>query len=142
MAVVTRFVVNQRGMDQVLKARNGPVVLHQANLGRKIAANARRLAPRGHGDGPHLADNIDSKLVPRAGGGFGVQIVAGVPHALYVAKGTKPHSIGASVLVAPDTWRYIGKSPAGKGKIHPGTKPNRFMLRAAEMEGLRTRRLV
>ena len=69
-----------------------------------------------------------------------MQIVAGVPHALYVAKGTKPHSIGSPVFIHGVGWRYIGLSPAGKGKIHPGTKPNRFMLRAAEMEGLRIRR--
>jgi hypothetical protein len=140
MPVVTRFRVNQRGMDELLRSRRGPVVLHQANLGRRVAANARRLAPRGKGDGPHLANNIDSKLVPGRRGSYDVEVTANVPHALYVVKGTRPHSIGSPVLVAPDTWRYIGLSPAGKGRIHPGTKPNDFMYRAAEMEGLTVRR--
>lgn len=117
-----------------------------ANVGRKIAGNARALAPRSWKPGPHLADNISSKVVGHRQG-LGVQIVAGVPHALWVTKGTKPHSIGASVEVAPGVWRYIGKSkpgkttPGGRGKIHPGTKPNRFMQRAAEMEALTVRRV-
>lgn len=142
MAVVTRFTVNRRGMNQTLHGRTGPVVLHQANLGRQIAANARRLAPYRPGPGPHLRDNISSRLQPSPRGGFNVVVTANVPHALYVVKGTRPHSIGSSVEVAPDTWRYIGLSPAGRGRMHPGTRPNDFMHRAAEQAGLRVRRTI
>lgn len=127
-------------MNDLFRNPRQPVGLFMANVGRKIAGNARALAPRSWKPGPHLADNISSKVVGTRGG-FGVQIVAGVPHAIFVVKGTKPHSIGASVQVAPGVWRYIGKSPAGKGKIHPGTKRNDFMIRAAAMEGLRVRRV-
>lgn len=140
MAVVTRFRVNQAGMNATLRGRQGPVVLHQANIGRQLAGAARRFAPYRSGPGPHLRDNIDSKLVPSVRGGYAVVVTANVPHAIYVVKGTRPHSIGSPVLVAPDTWRYIGLSPAGKGKIHPGTRPNDFFAKAAASLGLRFRR--
>jgi hypothetical protein len=141
MATVTRFVVNRAGMNDLFRNPRQPVALFQSNLGKKIAANARRTAPVGHGEGPHLKDNISSKLVPSRKGGYDIQIVAGVPWAEFVVKGTKPHSIGASVEVEPGVWRYIGLSPKGKGKIHPGTKANPFMYKAAEQEGLKVRRL-
>lgn len=140
MPVVTRFRVNNAGMNETLKGRQGPVTLHMANVGRELAGRCRRAAPRGKGDGPHLADHISSKLVPAAGGGNAVQVVFGVSHAIFVIKGTRAHSIGSSVLVGPPSeWRYIGLSPAGKGKIHPGTKPNPFPVRAAAEMGLKLR---
>lgn len=142
MPTVTRFSINRAGMNQTLKGRRGPVVLHLANVGRQAAAIARRTAPRGDGPGPHLADNISSKLVPSLRGGYAVQLVAGVPHAIYVVKGTRPHDIGSPVLIGGGVgWRYIGRSPAGRGKMHPGTKANPFMQRAVASLGLRVRTL-
>lgn len=139
--MAVRFVPNRAGLNQVLRGRNGPVVLHLANLGRQVAGRARRLAPRSQtSTGPHLADNITSEVV-RTASGFSAHVIADVPHALYVTQGTKPHDVGSPVLVEPGTWRYIGRSPAGHGKPHPGTKPNDFMLRAAEQVGLRVRRV-
>jgi hypothetical protein len=139
--MAVRFVPNRTGLNQVLRGRNGPVVLHLANLGRQVAGRARRLAPRSEiSRGPHLADNISSEIV-RGANGFTAHVIADVPHALYVTKGTKPHDIGSPVLVAPGTWRYIGRSPAGRGKPHPGTKPNDFLSRAAAQLGLKVRRV-
>lgn len=122
-------------MNELLNSRHGPVVLHQANVGRQVAAAARRIAPRGHGPGPHLADSITEELV-RTSRGFVSRVTANRPYAIYVHRGTKPHSIGSPVEVAPGEWRYIGLSPAGRGKIHPGTKPNKFLLRAMRSVGL------
>jgi len=54
----------------------------------------------------------------------------------YVILGTPEHDIGSPVWIPqiPD-WRYIGTSPAGRGKPHPGTRPNDFMKDAYD-EGL------
>lgn len=142
MAVVTRFTVDRAGLNRLLTDRNEPVALALANIGRELAGRARRLAPRGGGPGPHLANNISSKLVPSRQGGSAVEIVAAVPHAFYVATGTKPHSIGSAVFIYGGVgWRYIGLSPAGKGKIHPGTARNDFMIRAGAEMGLKIRRV-
>lgn len=116
------------------------MVLHLANIGREGAAKCRRAAPRGHGPGPHIQDHIRFELVrDGSGGGWSVHFIADVAHAIYVVKPTDPHDIGSSVLVAPGTWRYIGVSPAGRGKQHPGTKGNDFMTRALRQMGLQVR---
>lgn len=140
MASVATVRIFRPELNQLLRGRSGPVALHLANTGRQVAGAARRLAPRGSGPGPHLADNISSALVPTPTG-LGVRIVADVPHAIYVHRGTKPHDIGSPVLINAGVWRYIGPSPAGRGKQHPGTKPNRFLLRALEAVGLRGREI-
>jgi len=45
------------------------------------------------------------------------------PYAEYVIYPTSPHSIGSPVFIEKGLgeWRYIGLSPNGKGKMHPGT---------------------
>lgn len=138
MATVLRVRVFQNKVDELVRGRNGPVVLHQANVGRQAAGIARRIAPRSAGPGPHLADNIDSKLVP-TGRGYAVEVTAGVPWAIYVHEGTRPHQIGSPVFIDGVGWRYIGLSPRGRGKIHPGTKANKFMLEAVRQVGLDAR---
>ncbi len=125
-------------LNALLSGRQGPVVLHQANAGRQVAGAARRLAPRGNGPGPHLADSITSELV-RTSRGFVVRVSANRPYAVYVHQGTRPHSIGSAVPVEPGVFRYIGLSPAGKGKIHPGYRGNPFLLKAARSVGLDAR---
>lgn len=140
MPTTVRVRIFRRELNQLLYGRNGPVVLHQKNVGRQAAAVARRIAPRGTGPGPHLADNIRDELVPDRRGGWAVRVVADVPHALFVHEGTRPHDIGSPVNMPGIGWRYIGRSPAGRGKPHPGTKPNRFLLRALALVGLRGRR--
>jgi hypothetical protein len=47
----------------------------------------------------------------------------------YVILGTAPHSIGSPVLINGE-WRYIGLSPTGAGKMHPGTAANDYMQEA------------
>lgn len=136
MPVVTRFSINKAGISALFRNPRQPVPLHMANVGRQLAGAMRREAPRGKGPGPHLADNISSKLVPSPGGSQ-VQVSIGVPWATYVIKGTRPHSIGSPVFIEGVGWRYIGLSPSGAGKIHPGTKPNNFVQKAAASLGLR-----
>lgn len=137
MAVVTRFRVNRAGLDALFRSPRQPVALHMANVGRQLAGAMRREAPRSKGPGPHMADKINSHLIPTGRGGAAVVVSIGVPWAEYVIKGTRPHSIGSPVYIDGVGWRYIGLSPAGKGKIHPGTKPNNFPVRAAASLGLR-----
>lgn len=55
-------------------------------------------------------------------------------YALYLHEGTKPHDIGSPVLIQGVGWRYIGRSPSGKGKPHPGTNRDPYLLEALEEE--------
>lgn len=134
---VLRVRLFQNEVEKLLKGATGPVVLYQANLGRQVAGAARRLAPRGKGDGPHLADNIDSKLVPSSDG-YSVEITAGVPHAIFVHRGTRPHPIDGNPLLVFD-WPKAGGTVFLRHVNHPGTKPNKFMLEAARSVGLDAR---
>lgn len=59
-------------------------------------------------------------------------LISTAAHFEYVILGTPAHSIGSPVWIVQVGWRYIGLSPAGRGKIHPGTKPNDYMLETFE----------
>jgi hypothetical protein len=49
------------------------------------------------------------------------------PEAVFVIGPDKPHSIGGPVFIWNiGEWRYIGLSPNGKGKIHPGYAGNNY----------------
>jgi hypothetical protein len=51
----------------------------------------------------------------------------------YVIKGTPAHTIGSAIWILQiPGWRYIGLSPLGNGKPHPGTKPNDYMGRGRQ----------
>jgi hypothetical protein len=54
----------------------------------------------------------------------------GIGLALWEHEGTRPHSIGSSVFIEGVGWRFIGKSRRGRGRIHPGTRPHRFLVEA------------
>lgn len=140
MASVIRINIFRGAVDELLHGRNGPVVLHQANLGRQAAGIARRLAPRSDGPGPHLADNIDSKLVPSGRKGYDVQLTAAVPWALYVHRGTRPHRIDGNPLLS-FYWPKAGKQMVRPFVNHPGTRPNRFLLDAVRQVGLDAREI-
>ena len=133
MATSLRIQIHRQAVDDLLYGRNGPVVLHQANVGRQAAGIARRLAPRSDGPGPHLADNIDSKLVPSGRKGYDVQVTANVPWAIYVYRGTRPHRIDGNPILSFD-WN--GERVFFRHVNHPGTQPNRFMLDAIRQVGL------
>lgn len=53
-------------------------------------------------------------------------------YALFVHDGTRAHDIGSPVYIGGGEWRYIGRSPTGKGKPHPGTEANPFFDRATD----------
>ena len=59
--------------------------------------------------------------------GEGSQWVVGtdLEYALYVHEGTPEHDIGSPINI-DGHWVYIGRSPKGKGKPHPGYKGNPF----------------
>lgn len=136
MPVTYKVQIFRREVDELLYGRNGPAVLHQANVGRQAAAIMRRTAPRSDGPGPHLADNIDSKLVPSGQKGYDVQVSANVPHAIFVAKGTGPHRIDGNPVLS---FEWHGDRVFFRHVNHPGTKPNRFMLEAVRQLGLDAR---
>lgn len=59
--------------------------------------------------------------------GMGGEVIPTADHAVFVLFDTAPHSIGSPVFIQDVGWRYIGLSPSGKGKIHPGTTAQDFM---------------
>lgn len=134
--------LNRRAVDNMLRGRHGLVVTHLASVTDDVAeVTATQTAPRSQKQGEHLADNIESRVVPSRNGGYEGQAVATVPWAVFVHRGTKPHDIGSPVNIEGVGWRYIGRSPRGRGRRHPGTKANPFFVRAARRLGLIAREI-
>lgn len=126
-------VVIDRSAVKRLLGPSGPVDAYSRAQAVKTASIARSLVGVKSGK---LRSSI--KVTPSHRPAWNV--IATAPYAFYHHQGTKPHDIGASVLIeAPDTWRYIGVGPQGQGKRHPGTKPNRFLTNAARSIGLRVK---
>lgn len=133
MANVRVRVTIDKSKVNKLVGPSGPVDPYTRAQAVKVASVARRLVGVKSGK---LRSSI--RVSPSRRPSYNVE--ARAPYALFHHEGTRPHDIGSPVLIeAPDTWRYIGRSPAGKGKRHPGTKPNRFLTDAARRVGLRTR---
>lgn len=130
-----RFSIDEKALSELLEGRNGPVVLHQANVGRQVAGKARRLVGVKTSE---LKASIDSNLKRRATGGFTVEVTADAPHAVFHHEGTAPH------IIRPRRARVLVFDAGGTTVFtpvvsHPGTAPNQFLVEAAESLGLEVR---
>lgn len=139
MATTFKVRIFRREVDQLLHGRTGPVVLHQANLGRQAAGIARRIAPRDTGT---LASTIQSKLVPDRKG-YHIELVAGVPYAIYVHQGTRAHFPPPNAVAG---WAMRHDFPAKGGAflvaraISRKAQPRKpFLLEAVRRLGLNAR---
>jgi hypothetical protein len=55
--------------------------------------------------------------------------VQGVPYAIYVHEGARPHVIRGNPLLV-FYWPKVGKTVYFRRVNHPGNRPNRFLVRA------------
>ena len=116
------FVVNEAGMDFVLRSPNGEVGRHLRKLARRLQLLAK--AQVGVDTGA-LKDSINYRIV-RGGGGL-VAIVGSNNHiALLHHQGARPH------IITPrraQTLRFYSHGRIVYSKLvhHPGTKPNRYL---------------
>lgn len=126
--MATTFKPNQAGIRQLFGG--GPVGRHIARLGQRTLKGAQA---RINDDSGRLSRSGRTTFQVTATGCVSrVQFLA--PYALYYHEGTKPHDIGSPVLIRDVGWRYIGRSPSGKGKMHPGYGGNPFLRNAMEDE--------
>jgi hypothetical protein len=126
--VPTTFKPNQAGIKQLFGG--GPVGRHIAALGQRTLKGAQ--ARIDDDSGRLKRSGRTTFQVTPTGCVSKVQFLA--PYALYYHEGTKPHDIGSPVLIKDVGWRYIGRSPSGKGKMHPGYEGNPFLVDALEDE--------
>ncbi len=137
---MSRFTVNKAGVEALTSDRNGPVVLHLANLGREIEGQARRKVGVRSGA---LKATIRSELVKRSDG-YRVHVTAGsssVPYSDWHHDGTRPH------VITPKRGKFLvfkgrgGQTIYARKVQHPGTKANPFLRDAATAVGLKVRRV-
>lgn len=121
-------VLDPNKVHTLLTGESGPVVRDLLKRGERVKIRARSYAPRVTGN---LADHIVKRLVHLNGGPAVIVGPQGVSYAKWVHEGTQPHVIYARR--APRLvffWPKVGRVVAFPKVNHPGTKPNRFLLRA------------
>lgn len=121
-------VLNPIAIHELVNGVTGPVVRDLLIRGERVKAKAIELAP-------YKSGNLREHIVKRLGTVDGHPAVlvgpTNVPYAFWVSQGTEPHIIRANkapMLVF--YWPKVGRVVAFKQVQHPGTKPNRYLLRA------------
>lgn len=128
--MATRFVPNEQGIRQLF-SRSGAVGAYIAELAGRVERRAKANINSKTGE---LRDSSEVSFAASAAG-VTAKVAFTAPYAVYYHEGTGPHSIGSPVFMDDiPGWRYIGLSPAGRGKIHPGTQGNPFLLNALDEE--------
>jgi hypothetical protein len=126
--MAAKVTINRAALNKLL-GPTGPMDAFARAKAVKTAQIARGLI---HSRSGKLASSI--RVTPGRRPNWNV--IADTPYARFVHDGTKPHDIGSPVLIDNVGWRYIGRSPAGRGKPHPGTKRQPFLVEAARRAGL------
>lgn len=108
MASVT-FQVNRAGMARLLEDRQGPVVLHIANLGREVRGRWKDCVPVVSG---RLKRSIDFEMVRQARG-WTAEVTADVPYGSWIEDGRRfdPRS-GRTIFVK------VGPRPCGRQALN------------------------
>jgi hypothetical protein len=139
-----RVVLNPVKLAEVLRGPNGPVTRHLIVLGEKVKIKAIQECPVYVPPDPYTAahrqrrpgtlrDSIVKRVVE---GPLGVTILVGSddPVSLWVHEGTVAHTITARLK---PLLVFFSKRANGvirvKSVNHPGTQPNRFLIRALEV---------
>lgn len=117
--------IDNSAVTRMLQGQTGPVMRDLERRGRNVARLARQYAPGSMKR--HISTTTESGHV---------RVECDHPATLYVINGTRRHKIyphnpnGALRFVAQ------GKEVFARVVIHPGTKPNNFLLKALR-EGAR-----
>jgi len=137
--------MDPKGLAEVLRGPNGPVVRALITDGELVKQAAKQECPVFSSPDPFtmnhrqrrpgtLRDSIVKRVVRDVDGDPAVLVGSEDPVALWVHEGTVPHTIAARN--APRLVFYWPRGPQGPGTYsflrvsHPGTQPNRFLLRA------------
>lgn len=141
----TYVVMNPAKLAEVLRGSNGPVVRRMIQDGELVKIKAKEECPvfasedaytmahRKRAPGT-LKNTIVKRVTTDATGDPVVLVGTDDPVGLWVHEGTVPHPIAARK--APRLVFYWPRGPQGAGVYsfkqvsHPGTQPNRFLLRA------------
>jgi hypothetical protein len=129
----TYVVMNPAALAELLRGPSGPVVKYVFRQGEKVKIEAITIAPKRTGN---LAAHIVKRIVNIGGEPVCVVGIDGkvVPYAYWVHEGSAPHWIfpreaDRLVFFSQKAGRVIFMPP-GEPVFHPGTKPNRFLVRA------------
>lgn len=136
----TYTIINPTQLQSLLTGPNGPVVRDLLRRANRVKTEAQKLVgvyvppPAGPARARRPGTLRDSIVVRLARGGpFGVSALVGSddPIALWHHEGTVPHVIrprNRRWLVF--YWRRVGRVVFAKRVNHPGTQPNRFLVKA------------
>jgi hypothetical protein len=121
--VSASFNLNRSRIERMLRLPGGLVYRNMERRVRRVEQEAIRLAPGSMGRA------IRSQIQRGPGGEFRGVVNVRHPAALYVTGGTRPHIIRP---VRAQALRFMigGQVVYAKAVMHPGTKPNDFLLRA------------
>lgn len=123
-----RVILSPSAVDELLRGKSGPVVRDLFVRGERVKLRAISLAPRKTGN---LRNHIVKRLVQGPSGPEMQVGVEGVPYALYVHEGARPHRIvarNAPLLVF--FWPKAGRVMYLKSVNHPGNRPHRFLVQS------------
>lgn len=133
--------IDHNQLAQLTKGDGGPVFREVVERSERVRQRAKQLV----GKRTHNLENSIVKRVVR-GGISGFEVLVGVetshvPYALIHHEGSRPH------VILPRKGRYLvftgrsGQTVFARRVNHPGTRPNPYLVRAAEQEGFQVRRL-
>lgn len=124
-----RYVNHPIAFNRTFRSWSGPVGVHLAAATKGVAAVAKITAPKDTGE---LAAGHEIDYRHHGAKRDLESTVAAIPeHAIFVIKGTKPHTIRARKkpkLVF--FWPKVGRVVSFKSVRHPGTEPNNYLLGA------------
>lgn len=125
----SRVIINQPGMQKLLKSPAGPVARETIVVAEKVKEKAIEFCPK-------KTRNLSQHIVKRFRSHHGeTQVLVGfenVPYGIWVHEGANPHTI------VPKKGQYLvfqgrdGSTVFARSVNHPGNKPNRFLVRALD----------
>jgi hypothetical protein len=133
--VAGTFKLNERGINSVLNSPRGDVAKDLQRRARLVAMAAKQ---RVGVDTGLLRKSIHTTKVARGYTGLIVSVRAPVHYALMHHNGTRPHTISkrpGRIVRFPSRGQIVFADVV----IHPGTRPNPFLLSSLELAGDRSR---
>lgn len=122
-------ILNPVAIAELVRSPAGPVMRHIIVVGEKVKQVAILFAPKRTGNMSH---HIVKRIVTSGDKPTVLVGVENVDYAYWVHEGTIPHDIfpvNARVLAFPGS---DGQMVFTQHVSHPGTKPNRFLVRALQ----------
>jgi hypothetical protein len=122
--VSTSFSLDRSRIERMLRLPGGLVYRNMERRVRRVEAEAIRRAPGSMGR------TIRVQIQRGPGGDFRGVINVRHPASLYVIHGTRPHRIVPRRRGGVLRFTVGGRVVYAKYSMHPGTRPNDFLLKA------------